>query len=132
MNRLTKIIVLLIVAAIACRFISIKFGEMQRNNTNKMNAIPTVLVDSIKESEISKSIEIAGRIESSDKVDIVARVDGYLQKKHFQEGDYVKKGQLLITIEPTQYLNILNKAKADLETAKARLYKANRDYERGM
>ena len=72
-----------------------------------------------QEKEIYKSIEIPGRVQSMDKVDLVARIDGYLQKKHFKEGDFVKKGQLLFTIEPTQYLNNLNKAKADLENAKA-------------
>lgn len=126
-----SIIVLAIILAIALRYATVKFGEMQRNKMIKASAVPAVQVDTVKEHEISKSIEIAGRIESSDKVDLVARVDGYLQKKHFSEGDFVKKGQLLLTIEPTQYINALNKAKADLETAKARLYKATRDYERG-
>ena len=131
MNNKVKFIILIIIAAVAMRFALIKFGEIQRKNFNAKNSIPQVQIDTVKESEISKSIEIAGRIESSDKVDIVARVDGYLQKKHFKEGDFVKKGQLLITIEPTQYLNNLNSARANLETAKANLYKASRDYERG-
>ncbi len=128
MKKIAKISILIIIAAIAFRFITVKFGEIQRN---KARTMPTVQLDTVKEDEISKSIEIAGRLESSDKVDIVARVDGYLQKKHFAEGDYVKKGQLLITIEPTQYINTLNRAKADLESARASLYKATRDYERG-
>ena len=81
MKKNIVIIVAIIIAAVAFRFMSIKFGEFQRNKINKANAIPSVQVDEIKEHEISKSIEIAGRIESSDKVDIVARVDGYLQKK---------------------------------------------------
>ena len=54
--------------------------------------------------------ELKADLQSMDKVDLVARIDGYLQKKHFKEGDFVKKGQLLFTIEPTQYLNNLNKA----------------------
>ncbi len=125
------IAVIIIVVAIALRFVSVKFGDIQRAQMNKANAEPMVQVDTIKEQGISKSIEIAGRIESSDKVDLVARVDGYLQKKHFSEGDFVKKGQVLLTIEQSQYINALNKAKADLETAKANLYKTTRDYERG-
>ena len=131
MKKATTIIIAIIIAAIALRFVNIKYGEFKKNEQNKLNAIPTVMVDTIKEHNISKSIEIAGRIESSDKVDFVARIDGYLQKKHFQEGDFVKKGQVLLTIEPTQYINNLNKARADLETAKANLYKTTRDYERG-
>jgi len=133
MKKLLGLIVavVLIFAAMSFRYINIKYGEFKREQANKANAILGVQVDTVKEHEISKSIEIAGRIESSDKVDIVARIDGYLQKRHFNEGDFVKKGQILITIEPTQYLNNLNKAKADLESAKATLYKTERDYLRG-
>lgn len=131
MNKKVKIVLFLIIILILYRFGSTKISEMQRGKMNTLNAVPTVQTDSVQEKEISKSIEIAGRIESSDKVDIVARVDGYLQKKHFNEGDFVKKGQILITIEQSQYINNLNKAKADLETAKANLYKTTRDYERG-
>ncbi|MBR2069021.1 MAG: efflux RND transporter periplasmic adaptor subunit [Candidatus Gastranaerophilales bacterium] len=131
MKKLSTIVIIAILAAIAFRFINIKFGEFQRTKIAKANAVPSVEVAFVEEHDISKSIEIAGRIESTDKVDLVARIDGYLQKKHFSEGDFVKKGQVLLTIEPTQYLNNLNKARADLETAKANLYKTTRDYERG-
>ena len=95
------------------------------------SSTPSVQLDEVKQMEVYKSIEIPGRVQSADKVDLVARIDGYLQKKHFKEGDFVKKGQILLTIEPTQYLNNLNKAKADLENAKAVSFKANRDYDRG-
>ena len=96
-----------------------------------MSAVKSVQVDEVKEIEIYKSIEIPGRVESADKVNLIARIDGYLQKKHFKEGDFVKKGQILLTIEPTQYLNNLNKAKADYENAQAVSFKASRDYDRG-
>lgn len=125
---ITSIFVLILVGA---RFITVKIGEVNRAKMLAASSVPTVQLEEIKKSEIYKSIEIPGRIQSADKVDLVARIDGYLQKKHFQEGDYVKKGQVLLTIEPTQYLNNLNKAKADLENAKAVSFKANRDYDRG-
>ncbi len=125
---ISSIIILLLVAA---RFVNVKYGEHSRAKALAAASVPTVSLDEVKEMEIYKSIEIPGRVQSTDKVDLVARIDGYLQKKHFQEGDFVKKGQVLFTIEPTQYLNNLNKAKADLETAKANLYKAENDYKRG-
>lgn len=131
MKKILIISSLVIIVAIAIRFSIVKFGEFQRGKQLAATRVPVVSLDSVKEEEISNSIEIPGRIQSQDKVDLVARIDGYLQKRHFKEGDFVKEGQVLLTIEPTQYLNNLNKARADLKTAQANLFKAQQDYNRG-
>lgn len=131
MKKILIITAAIIAILVALRFINVKIGENNRAKALALAATPNVQLQEVKNTKIYKSIELQGRVQSSDKVDLVARIDGYLQKKHFDEGDYVKKGQILLTIEPTQYLNALNKAKADLENAKAVLFKANRDYERG-
>ena len=125
---ITSIVILILVGI---RFTIVKVGENDRAKMLEATSTPTVQLGYVKEAEIYKSIEIPGRVQSSDKVDLVARIDGYLQKKYFKEGDFVKKGQVLMIIEPTQYINALNKAKADVENAKANLFRANRDYERG-
>lgn len=131
MKKILIITSIVIAILVGLRFISVKIGEADRAKMLAATSTPTVQLDEVKQMEIYKSIEIPGRVQSADKVDLVARIDGYLQKKHFKEGDFVKKGQILLTIEPTQYLNNLNKAKADLENAKAVSFKANRDYDRG-
>ena len=125
---ITSIVILILVGI---RFTVVKIGENNRAKMLEATSTPTVQLGYVNEAEIYKSIEIPGRVQSSDKVDLVARIDGYLQKKYFKEGDFVKKGQVLMIIEPTQYINALNKAKADVENAKANLFRANRDYERG-
>ena len=125
---ITSIVILILVGI---RFTIVKVGENNRAKMLEATSTPTVQLGYVKEAEIYKSIEIPGRVQSSDKVDLVARIDGYLQKKYFKEGNFVKKGQVLMIIEPTQYINALNKAKADVENAKANLFRANRDYERG-
>lgn len=131
MKKILIITSAVILALILIRFTTTKYGEYSRAKSLAMTSTPEVQLDEVKEIDIYKSIEIPGRVQSMNKVDLVARIDGYLQKKHFKEGDFVKKGQVLFTIEPTQYLNALNKAKADLQNAKATLYKAQRDYDRG-
>lgn len=131
MKKILIISSLVIAILVGIRFVSIKIGEINRAKALEASSIPCVQLDEVKEIDVNKSIEIPGRVQSTDKVDLVARIDGYLQKKYFKEGDYVKKGQTLLTIEPTQYLNTLNKAKADLEQAKATLFKTSRDYDRG-
>lgn len=131
MKKILIVTSIVILALVGVRFIITKAGEISRAKAMKLASVPTVQLGQVELIDTYKSIELPGRIESPDKVDLVARVNGYLQKKHFKEGDFVKKGQILLTIEPTEYLNNLNKAKADLETAKATLYKAENDYLRG-
>ncbi len=131
MKKILIISSTIILLLVGIRFCMTKYSEFSRSKALELASVPAVELSEVKEIEMYKSIEIPGRVQSQNKVDLVARIDGYLQKKHFKEGDFVKKGQVLFTIEQTQYLNNLNKARADLETAKAAQYKATRDYERG-
>lgn len=131
MKKILIITSIVILVLVGFRFVSTKISEANRAKTLAETSIPHIQLGEVNELEVYKSLEIPGRVQSSDKVDLVARIDGYLQKKHFTEGQFVKKGQVLLTIEPTQYVNALNKARADLENAKAVLYRANRDYDRG-
>ncbi len=131
MKKILLIVSIVVICLVTMRFTMTKISEIQRAKQLQLTSVKEVETDTVKQIEMRPSIEIPGRVQSIDKVDIIARIDGYLQKKHFKEGDYVKKGQVLLTIEPTQYLNNLHKAQADLESAKAASYKAKRDYDRG-
>lgn len=62
-----------------------------------------------------------GRVEARDSVVLVARVSGFLDKIHFEDGAWVKKGDLLFTIEQDNYQAALNAAKASLAQTKAGL-----------
>ena len=131
MKKKLIIAAIVIVGLVVLRYAITFISQINRQKAIAASYIIKVQTQKVQNMEVEKNLEFPARIESSDKVDIVARIDGYLQKKHFNEGDFVKKGQVLFTIEPTQYLNTLNKARADLENAKASLYKAERDWSRG-
>ena len=118
MKKILIITAIVIAILVGFRFVSVKISESNRAKQLAASSIPSVQLASVETKEITTSIEIPGRVQSMDKVDLIARIDGYLQKKHFKEGDFVKKGQVLLTIEPTQYLNNLNTAKAELELKK--------------
>lgn len=92
--------------------------------------IPKVSVDTVKSEEVANSIEAPGRVVAKYNVDIVAKVSGSLLNKHFMEGDYVQKGQLLFTIDPAEYAINVNKAAASLQNAQALAYRAQKDFER--
>lgn len=67
--------------------------------------------------------EYAGRFQASEKVEIRARVSGYLQKIHFQDGEKVKKDQILFTIDQRPFMIALDRAESQL-------VRATREYDR--
>lgn len=62
-------------------------------------------------------------LKAYEQVDVIARVQGVLKEKLFNEGEFVKKGTILYKIEPDTYL-------ANLNIKKANFVKAKKDYER--
>ena len=61
---------------------------------------------------------------------MLARISGSLQKSYFKEGDFVKQGQVLFQIEPTEFINTMNVAKANVATTKAQLAYAEKQLAR--
>ncbi len=57
--------------------------------------------------------DYTGRFEAIDSVDVRPRVSGYLQSLNFRDGQFVRKGQLLMTIDPRPFQAVLEQAKAD-------------------
>lgn len=72
--------------------------------------------------EVNVSAEATGRVEAKYSVDVVARVPGFLIKKYFTEGDFVKKGQTLFQIDPREYQIDVNNSQANVNQYSA-LYK---------
>ncbi|MFV0442105.1 MAG: efflux RND transporter periplasmic adaptor subunit [Planctomycetaceae bacterium] len=65
-----------------------------------------------------------GRLEAVDFVEVRARVSGYLQSIHFDEGQVVQKGALLFVIDPRPFVAELNRAHATLREATTRVRQA--------
>jgi membrane fusion protein (multidrug efflux system) len=79
---------------------------------------------------VSQSFEFVGRIKAIEKVEVRARVEGFLEKVLFREGQDVKAGELLYQIEKVQFQAALDQAKANLVVAEAALTNAKVEYER--
>ena len=79
------------------------------------------------QKEVVEWDEYTGRIEATESVEIKARVDGYLDKVYFKDGDRVKKGDLLFVIDPRPYRAELERAEGALEQAKSRFDLARND-----
>jgi membrane fusion protein (multidrug efflux system) len=86
----------------------------------KQMSLPTnVSTATVTEKEINQQVEYVGRIQTRQEVKIVSRINGWLQKQYYQDGDYVKKGQLLFQIEPDEYIIAVKNAEAVLRRAQA-------------
>jgi membrane fusion protein (multidrug efflux system) len=73
----------------------------------------------VEERPIARAAEFVGRVEAVDRVEVRARVTGFLQKVLFKEGDIVKKGDLLYQIEPDSFEAAVLQARGALFEAQA-------------
>ena len=80
--------------------------------------------------EIYSESESAGRIEAKYSVDVVARINGWLQKRFFDEGAKINKGQTLFLIEPDQYQIAVNNAAANVRQSQASYTNAEKELTR--
>ncbi|MEM6438205.1 MAG: efflux RND transporter periplasmic adaptor subunit [Pseudomonadota bacterium] len=80
---------------------------------------PPVTVASPVVKEIVEDDEFVGRFEAAERVDIRARVSGYLQEVHFTDGALVSEGDLLYTIDQRIFRNALTQAEAQIDIAQA-------------
>jgi len=81
-------------------------------------AIP-VVVGTVKIKAMPVEVIAIGHVEPVSTVSIEAQVPGQLLDVHFKEGDFVRKGQLLLTLDPRPYEAALSQAKAALARDKA-------------
>jgi RND family efflux transporter MFP subunit len=76
--------------------------------------------------------QYVGRFVAVDMVEVRGRLSGYLSKIHFQDGQMVKQGDLLFTIDRRPFQIALDQARGNLELAKANLAFAESDLARGQ
>ncbi len=120
-----KIIVILIILGALGFGINhaISMKQMKSQQMQQMSKMPppVVKLETIKEQNIIEVKEYVGRVKTQDKVDIRARVKGYLDKRYFKEGQIIKKGDLLYRIEQKEYIAAVERAEADILKEKAAL-----------
>lgn len=93
---------------------------------------PTVTVAHPVKQSVVDYDEYVGRFIAENMVEVRARVSGYLEKVHFQDGQVVKQGDPLFTIDRRPFQNALDQARANLAQAQSNLTYAKADLERGQ
>jgi len=92
---------------------------------------PPVTVAQPIERTVIDTDEYVGRFVAIDAVEIRARVSGYLDQIHFKDGQIVKQGDALFTVDKRPFQNSLAQARANLAQARANLAFADADLARG-
>ena len=85
---------------------------------------PAVTVFKVEQRDVTPSTSFTGRIEAMDKVDLRARVEGFLEQQLFTEGQEVKAGDLLFVIEKAPYKAEIENVEAAIARAQATLDRA--------
>ena len=89
-----------------------------------------VVVDNPHIEKVNISAEATGRVEAQYSIDVIARVSGFLLKKYFHEGDFVKQGQLLFQIDPKEYQLSVNNSRAAVNQYNALYTNAQQEWNR--
>lgn len=91
---------------------------------------PPVTVAAPLVQEVVDWDDYVGRFEAIQRVEVKPRVTGYLQRVHFRDGDYVRAGQTLFTVDARPAQAQLDQARAQLARAEASLANARTELER--
>ena len=91
---------------------------------------PPVTVAAPQARAVTNYIELTGTTAAINTVQLVARVEGFLREIHFQDGQRVKKDDLLFTIQQDQYQAELQQAQAEVGAIQAKLEQATTEFDR--
>ena len=91
---------------------------------------PRVTVGTPARQEVTDYLDLTGNTQAVNTVQLRARVQGYLEKVFFQDGQVVKKGQPLFQIERDTYVAKLKQAEGQILTQQARLEHAKTEFAR--
>lgn len=101
-------------------------------SSNKQQAAPppSVVTEAAVLQDIAEERSFTGRIEAIDKVQLRARVQGFLKARRFDEGAEAKAGDVLLEIEPEPFEVAVRQAEANLASTQAALTLAQQTYDR--
>ena len=121
-KRVTLVFAFLILLSLVIHYRSISHAPIP--------PAPTVIVTKPKAMNIAEYITQTGSTVAYNAVNLVARVEGYLDKISFVDGTFLKKGKPLFVIEPEPYMEKLLAAKASVAAQKAAFAYAKSEYAR--
>ncbi|MDH4222101.1 MAG: efflux RND transporter periplasmic adaptor subunit [candidate division Zixibacteria bacterium] len=123
MKKRNKIIIIIGVIAIILIFVMVNLFR-SGEKTYKVE------VDKVKKGDLASVVTGSGKIQAIKDVKISATVPGVIINLPVEDGDMVKKGQLLVQIDPAEYNSMVDQSTAQMNSAKANLEQTGLVYER--
>jgi membrane fusion protein (multidrug efflux system) len=108
------------IAIVAILFISVSCSKSEQSQARP----PEVEVVQVEQKDVPIYTEWIGTLDGFINAQIKPQVTGYLLRRNYTEGSYVKKGQLLFEIDPRTFQAALDQAKAQLANAEGQLAQA--------
>ncbi|MES1148790.1 MAG: efflux RND transporter periplasmic adaptor subunit [Bradyrhizobium guangdongense] len=140
MQKSRPILWILIIAAVALagyfgwdRYLSPEAAKTQTAQKGPPRAAPVpVSVSQVQKADFPVYLSGLGTAQGFNTVQVRTRVDGQIDKIAFTEGQIVKQGELLVSIDPRPYQAALDQAKAKKAQDEANLANANLELQRAM
>ena len=112
------------VALLAITMSAIVLAGCSNHSASGLGSPPDVSVVQVEQKDVPIYGEWIGTLDGFTNADVRAQVTGYLMQQGYQEGAFVKKGQLLFQIDPRPFQAALDQAEGQLAQAKATLENA--------
>jgi RND family efflux transporter MFP subunit len=126
----TKNILTLASSLIALSALAIFSTGCSQGGAQQRPPPPAVTVAPVEQREIVEWDEFTGRIEAVERVEVRPRVSGHIQEIRFQSGQLVKKGDVLVLIDPRWHKAEFDRRQAEYAQAKVRLENFEREHNR--
>ncbi|RKY79574.1 hypothetical protein DRQ12_03475 [candidate division KSB1 bacterium] len=118
--------ILIIIALVAVTFLYLRFGKPTGVNSEKIRT------STVTRGNISVTVSATGVIEPVNKVEVKSKASGLIEYLPVEEGDFVKKGQLIARLDQTDVKNDYKQAKANLQVAEAELKYMKAEWKRAQ
>lgn len=123
--NLKKILISLLVLVLLV-FVYLKYEKAKNKKTPQLPPIEVNVVDLVKQ-DIVMTKEWVGTTDGDVNANIHAKISGYLLKRDYEEGSFVKEGDLMFEIDPRPYQAALDQAQGQVENAIANQKKSQDD-----
>jgi membrane fusion protein (multidrug efflux system) len=122
-----------LVPALICALILFTACSSKRATTPAASEHPpSVIAIAVRQEPIEEQARFVGQVKAADRVELRARVSGFLKERRFVEGQEVKPGDVVFLIEPDRYQAVVNERTADLAKAVANEENAAAQLKRGQ
>ena len=114
----------IILAIVIAALVAFRLATDPKTDQRKARLVTVGTVSPVKE-DFEIRLSFTAEVTPNQVVNLFSRVDGYIAKLHVDKGDFVKRNQLLIEIDHTDYQHAVDQAKANLAAAQAKVAQQN-------